>query len=81
MGDVLSALETLDSLGSGTIKTLQSLRIKEELLILLLNDEQTRLNVWLAPLDHETKRLFVLGPTTNSINDVSLFYGNGQNMN
>ena len=70
IGDVLSALGTIAPIGSNDTKTLFSLSAKQEVLALLLNDEQMRLQVWLTPLDHESKRLFALGSSNATVNVV-----------
>ena len=77
MGDVLSALGTVDLVGSSATKALQPLRLKQELLMLLLNDERMRLHVWLTPLDNESKRHFVLGHSNSAVNDVGFRKTNG----
>ena len=58
MADVEVALRAVGSVGSRSAGPLQSLATKQELLLLLLDDEQMRLTVWLYPLDHEKRHGF-----------------------
>lgn len=50
LADVERSLRAVSSLFAKTIGNLQSLAVKQDLLLLLLEDEQTRLVVWLYPL-------------------------------
>lgn len=61
LADVEAALRAVSVLFAKTTGKLQSLAVKQELLQLLLDDEQTRLVVWLYPLDHERRRIFSSG--------------------
>ena len=70
MGDVLNALEMIASIGLNGVETLSSLSTKQEVLTVLLNDEQMRLQVWLTPLDHESRRRFALGHSSTVANVV-----------
>ena len=58
MTDVEAALNAVVNIGSVATKTLQSLSIKQELLVRLLENEHIHLQVWLFPTDHEKRRLF-----------------------
>ncbi|KAL8970933.1 MAG: hypothetical protein Q9183_001291 [Haloplaca sp. 2 TL-2023] len=58
IADVESALSAVASIGMNGIGPLQSLSPKQDLLRLLLDNEQTRLLVWLYPLDHERRHYF-----------------------
>lgn len=58
MADVEAALRAVASLGSKGVGALQSLTAKHDLLLLLLENEQMRLLVWLYPLDHERRHIF-----------------------
>ena len=58
MVDVEGLLNGTASIGANTTRTLQSLKPKQELLIRLMENEHTRLQVWLFPIDHEKRRLF-----------------------
>ena len=57
--DVEMALTNVTSVGSIATKTLQSLDTKQELLVRLLENEHTRLQVWLFPTDGEKRRPFL----------------------
>ena len=70
MGDVVDALGMIAPIGSNDFGTLISLSAKQDVLTLLIDDEQMRLQVWLTPLDHESKRLFALGHTNATANVV-----------
>lgn len=59
--DVHESLKRMESLGTQTTSPLTSLQSKQDLLSLLLTDEQTRLMVWLFPLDYHTKHHFLRG--------------------
>lgn len=61
MTDVEIALRAVTPIGHQTVGTLHSLGSKQELLLLLLDNEKTRLEVWLYPIDHERKHLFTSG--------------------
>ncbi|KZF26893.1 phosphatidylinositol 4-kinase [Xylona heveae TC161] len=58
LADVEAALRNVVHLPSGTSLSLKSLQSKQELLEILLDNEQTRLIVWLFPLDHERRHYF-----------------------
>lgn len=53
-----------------TTPSLKSLKGKQELLSLLLSSEQTRLMVWLFPLDYEKKHHFTSGQHSKTLADV-----------
>lgn len=63
IADVSAALRELESIGLDSIGALNSLASKHNLLLSLLDNEQTRLEVWLYPLDHEKKHVF---PSSNN---------------
>lgn len=63
MADVSAAMREQEAIGMGPFGALKSLASKNELLLLLLDNEQMRLEVWLYPLDHERKHFF---PSTSS---------------
>lgn len=58
LADVERSLRAVSPLFAKTIGNLQSLALKQDLLLLLLEDEQTRLVVWLYPLDHDKRHVF-----------------------
>ena len=70
MADVEAALKAVSSLFAKTLGTLQSLAIKQDLLLLLLEHEQMRLLVWLYPLDHERRHIFSSGHSGKVPSDV-----------
>lgn len=53
--DVENALKAVSAYFAKSSGTLQSLAAKQELLLLLLESEQSRLFVWLDPLNHERR--------------------------
>ncbi|KAF2094163.1 hypothetical protein NA57DRAFT_47196, partial [Rhizodiscina lignyota] len=59
--DVQNALKMVQTVGSRPLGSLPSLQQKQELLSMLLADEQTRLMVWLFPLDYHSKHHFTSG--------------------
>ena len=61
MSDVDSALRAASSVFTETNGGLQSLAAKQDLLHTLIEDERTRLAVWLCPLDHERKHILNSG--------------------
>lgn len=71
LADVEAALRAVSVLFAKTSGKLQSLAVKHDLLQLLLDDEQTRLIVWLYPLDHERRRIFSSSHNGRTPSDVS----------
>lgn len=61
LADVQNALKAISSFFAKTAGNIRSLAIKQDLLQLLIEDEQTRLIVWLYPLDHERRHVFSTG--------------------
>ena len=61
MADVGSALRVVSSLFAKGMGMLQSLATKQDLLLMLIEDEHMRLIVWLYPLDHERRHTFSSG--------------------
>ncbi|KAI9800626.1 MAG: phosphatidylinositol-4- kinase [Piccolia ochrophora] len=59
LADVEAALQVVAHIGSTGSR--RGLRDKEELLLMLLSNEQTRLIVWLFPLDHRQRHHFASG--------------------
>lgn len=68
MSDVISALQTITSMGTRTVSPMQSLQAKQDLLFHLLQNEITRLNVWLSPLGPDSPASGQQG----KVNDVSV---------
>ena len=58
MSEVETALRAVSTVFAKGTGGLQSLAVKQDLLHILLEDEQTRLAVWLYPLDHERRHIF-----------------------
>lgn len=54
MSDVILAVQAVTSIGAKILPPLQSLQAKQDLLLHLLQNEITRLNVWLSPLGQDT---------------------------
>ncbi|MCJ1309185.1 phosphatidylinositol-4- kinase [Agyrium rufum] len=72
LGDVKSALSSIASIGSAYSPSLQLLTEKQDLLSLLLDDEQQRLQVWLNPLEQSTSNRFsILNHPHSSANDAN----------
>lgn len=70
LADVEATLRMVSSVYARANGTMQSLASKQELLSLLLENEQTRLVVWLYPLDPE-RRHFFSSSSGKSPSDVS----------
>jgi phosphatidylinositol 4-kinase len=66
-------LAQLDIIGKVTtaIEVSAKLKAKQDLLSILLSNEQTRLMVWLFPLDYGKKHHFTSGRHNNTLPDVS----------
>jgi len=72
MADVENALRAVSSLFTKPSGSLQSLAPKQDLLHILLENEQTRLVVWLYPLDHERRHVFSTGNSSKAPTDAVL---------
>jgi phosphatidylinositol 4-kinase A len=55
LGDLQAALEKVAHIGRDTAGSRKSLQAKQDLLSILLASEQTRLIVWLYPLDSDKR--------------------------
>ena len=64
ISDVETALKAVSPVFAKANGALKSLAIKQDLLHILLQDEQSRLTVWLYPLDHERRHVFSGNSTT-----------------
>lgn len=60
ISDVLAALKAVSFIGAHTIGNVKSLQPKEQLLQLLLENEQARLNVWISPLSQPSGHFSIL---------------------
>ena len=74
LADVHANFQATSSIGEKTSGSLKSLVGKQELLLNLLKDEQTRLMVWLFPLDFESKHLFLSKQHSLTPTDVSSIF-------
>ena len=70
MTDIEAALRAVAQIGSTAAGSLPPLQSKQDLLLVLLENEHTRLVVWLFPLDHERKHRFFSGHTSRTSLDV-----------
>jgi phosphatidylinositol 4-kinase len=71
LADVQSLLQAVTHVGNKAEGPLKSLQGKQELLSLLVASEQTRLMVWLFPLDYERKHHFTSGQHSRTLTEVS----------
>ena len=71
MADVHRALQSIQSFCNQDNGFMHSLALKRQLLLLLLEDEKGRLDVWLYPLDHERKQTFSSAGSDKGPSDVS----------
>jgi phosphatidylinositol 4-kinase len=55
LDDVAAALETVSGVARHTLGPYKSLQAKQDLLHVLLENERSRLRVWLYPLDQDRK--------------------------
>jgi hypothetical protein len=65
-------VEVVGKTGTVAEGSLRSLKAKQDLLSLLISNEQTRLMVWLFPLDYGKKHHFTSGQHSKTLTDVSL---------
>ena len=72
LGDVSRMLQDLATVGAKPTKSLASLQPKQELLLLLIADESSRLGVWLTPLGAESRSLLPSGHAANSVKDSTM---------
>lgn len=63
ISDVLAALKVVSFIGAHTIGNVPSLQPREQLLQLLLENEQARLNVWINPLNQQGGHFSLLHPS------------------
>jgi phosphatidylinositol 4-kinase A len=70
LSDIQSHLQSLTHPERVEGAALKSLKAKQDLLSLLLSNEQTRLMVWLFPLDYEKKHHFTSGQHSKTLADV-----------
>ena len=72
LGDVNKSLTAVASLFVQATEGFPILGPRQDLLFLLLEDEQTRLSVWLYPLDHERRHVFSSSETGSMPSDATL---------
>ncbi|PLB54298.1 phosphatidylinositol 4-kinase [Aspergillus steynii IBT 23096] len=66
LGDVISTLGTTASISCDTHGPYKSLQAKQNLLLVLLENERSRLKVWLYPLDPDRKHYISQSPTNRN---------------
>ncbi|KAF3924761.1 hypothetical protein AA313_de0210069 [Arthrobotrys entomopaga] len=66
MKEVAQAIQSLTAVGNPTVK---SLELKQELLLLLLENEQARVTTWITPLDAPKKQQPVPGVVPRQVSD------------
>lgn len=69
LSDIQAYLPMVMNIGTRTEGSLKSLQGKQDLLSLLLANEQTRLMVWLFPLDYEKKHHFISGQHSKTLTE------------
>ena len=72
LSDIQAYLPMVTNIGAGTEGSLKSLQGKQDLFSLLLANEQTRLMVWLFPLDYEKKHHFISGQHIKTLTEVCI---------
>lgn len=75
--DVIAALKAVGFIGAhsvGTFRSLQALQSKEQLLLSLLENEQSRLTVWVYPLSEPPQRPATLVHSSKGSLEVSIWY-------
>ena len=70
MADVEMSLRSIAGQFASNMASLPSLASKHDLLTILIENEQSRLGVWLYPLDHERRRMFPTGNPGRAPSDV-----------
>jgi phosphatidylinositol 4-kinase len=67
LADVKTALLAVAQIGSSSIGLLRPLDQKVDLLVTLLDNELSRLQVWLYPLDHGSRFFFAASHSTRPV--------------
>jgi phosphatidylinositol 4-kinase len=70
--DIENLLRSTSSIGISSAGPLKSLEGKQELLLFLIENERSRLKVWLSPLDVERRHYLSGGSGTKIPSEVSL---------
>lgn len=71
ISDVIAAIKVVSFIGAHTVGNIKSLQGKEQLLLLLLESEQSRLVVWVNPLNGPASQL-PANPTTKAAMETAL---------
>ncbi|KAF2764800.1 phosphatidylinositol-4-kinase [Teratosphaeria nubilosa] len=71
LNDVISSLQAVTGICARPTKSLASLQSKQELLVLLLQHEIGRLNVWITPLGSDSKGGLPLGHGSATLKDIA----------
>ncbi|KAG6002139.1 hypothetical protein E4U21_003436 [Claviceps maximensis] len=72
LADVLATMKTVSSIGATTAGSIKSLQAKEQLLQLLLENEQSRLAVWISPMGQQGLQLSAQNTSKTSIENALL---------
>ncbi|KAG5999507.1 hypothetical protein E4U54_001817 [Claviceps lovelessii] len=72
LADVLAAMKTVSFIGANTAGSTKSLQAKEQLLQLLLENEQSRLAVWINPISQQGLQLSAQNMSKTSIENALL---------
>ncbi|KAI9759442.1 MAG: phosphatidylinositol-4- kinase [Chaenotheca gracillima] len=72
LADVIAALQSVASIGSESSQISKATEGKQDLLLMLLENEQTRLIVWLFPMDHDKRQHFASAGAGKTPSDVAL---------
>ena len=73
LADVLAAMKLVAAIGSKAVGNAKSLQPKEQLLMILLDHEQSRLSVWLSPMDDGPRSQAFGSKMTRNALEVSCF--------
>ena len=74
LADIEGMLKTTSSIGASASGSRKSLEPKQELLSILLENERSRLKVWLSPLDVEKKHYLSSGSGSRGPSEVCPSY-------
>jgi len=76
LSDVMAALRGTSAIGASTVGNIKSLQPREQLLLLLIENEQARLGVWVSPMgEHPKTHLLAHHPnkTTTEVSNYECF--------
>ena len=74
LADLEVALQSVAHIGLSPTSPLKSLAAKQDLLRMLINNEQTRLLVWLFPLDHNGRHRIATHHASSAPSDVCVWW-------